>query len=48
MDNGLVNLLAIVSMLVFCLIAVPVILILGTDKSKVAARSASEEAKSHK
>jgi hypothetical protein len=47
MDNGLVNLLAIVSMILFCLIAVPVILVVGTKKSKTA-HSDGEEAKSHK
>jgi hypothetical protein len=47
MDNGLVNLLAIVSMLFFCLIAVPVVLVLGTPKSK-ASGSESQETKSHK
>jgi hypothetical protein len=32
MENGIVNLIAIVSMEVFCLIAVPVILLLGTKR----------------
>jgi hypothetical protein len=34
MENGLVNLLAIVSLEVFCLVAIPIILVLGTPKSK--------------
>ncbi|HEX2732729.1 MAG TPA: hypothetical protein VHM70_14060 [Polyangiaceae bacterium] len=34
MDNGLVNLAAIVSMLVFCLILIPIVLVLGTPKNK--------------
>lgn len=34
MENGLVNLAAIVSMLVLCLILIPLILIAGTPKGK--------------
>jgi hypothetical protein len=40
MENGIVNLIAIVSMEVFCLIAIPVVLLLGTPKSNA---SAAEE-----
>jgi hypothetical protein len=32
MDNGLVNLAAIVGLLVFCLSAIPIVLVLGTPK----------------
>jgi hypothetical protein len=53
MDNGLVNLAAIVGMLFFCQIAVPLILVIGTDRSKsgtgsVGPGSVGEEAQSHK
>ncbi len=41
MENGLVNLAAIVSMLIVCLISIPAILLLGTPKSK--SGSTSEE-----
>jgi hypothetical protein len=34
MDNGLLNLLAIVSTEIFCLMTIPAILLLGTPKSK--------------
>ncbi len=34
MENGLLNLLAIVSLEVFCLVAIPIVLVLGTPKSK--------------
>lgn len=34
MENGIVNLIAIVSMLIFCLILIPAILLLGTPKAK--------------
>ncbi len=38
MENGLVNLAAIVSMEIFCLICIPAILMLGTPKSKANAQ----------
>lgn len=34
MENGIVNLIAIVSLLIFCLILIPAILLLGTPKAK--------------
>jgi hypothetical protein len=42
MENGLVNLAAIVGLLIFCMGLIPVILILGTPKPPAGDKSSSD------